>query len=48
MKRKYETPEVDVLKLSVEDVIATSGGLKDQSTWVPKENGDGSWGSLWN
>lgn len=51
MKTKYETPEINILKLCVDDVIATSSGtpnvLQSKPTWESTPSGNGTWGSLW-
>ena len=52
MKIKYETPEINVWVLSVEDVIATSTttpGLNSEEKWTPSDGtGDINWGDLWS
>ena len=58
MKTLYITPSVEILELSAENMIATSGvngnngigygGVDEDGTSVPSSNGHrGSWGNLW-
>ena len=42
MKKKYETPEVEITEFESEDVIATSGSVPDYS--APNTPGKEGWG----
>lgn len=58
MKTLYITPSVEILELSVENMIATSGvnsdgigygGVDEEGTLIPSSNGRrGGWGDLWS
>lgn len=58
MKTLYITPSVEILELSAENMIATSGvysdgigygGVDEDGTIVPSAKGRrGSWGDLWS
>lgn len=58
MKTIYITPSMEILELSVENMIATSGvysdngigygGVDEEGTLTPSSRGHrGSWGDLW-
>jgi len=50
MKTKYETPEMNLLLLDVQDVIvtSTSTGLKKNDIYdTTSDVTTGTWGSLW-
>ena len=38
--KKYETPLIDIIKLSAVDVITASGGDENQGEWDPQEVSD--------
>ena len=52
MKTKYNTPEIKVLQLYVEDVIATSAQVqklgKQEVYDMSSGSVSGSWGDLWS
>lgn len=40
MMEKYETPEMDIIKIDIEDVILTSGdgGCSEETPYIPIPN----------
>ena len=52
MKKEYVKPETDVMEITVESMIATSGTLVDPTNPVIPSSNDRdegrSWGNLWD